>query len=253
MLLRIVSLEPSVTSTLIALGQREALIAVTRYCHRLADVSGLPELETTWSVSAAHVAALGPDLVIAGIPYRAGKIDELLRKKLNVLCLYPESLADVYVHIRWLARLCGVAARADEIVSAMQDQLASLALRAADRPRQRVYVEAWPNPLITAAPWIAEIVVALGGQFVPGPVNQQIDSANVVGADPEVIILNWAGVQLIDPSEVYTRPGWGRISAVQNRRVVVTNEIYLNAPGPKLSHGMIELWNAMYPDDVLPG
>lgn len=47
MLERIVSLEPSITVTLIALGQRARLVAVTRYCHRLVDVTGLPQLETT--------------------------------------------------------------------------------------------------------------------------------------------------------------------------------------------------------------
>ncbi len=47
MLERIVSLEPSVTATLVALGQRRRLVAVTRYCQRPVDVGGLPQLEPT--------------------------------------------------------------------------------------------------------------------------------------------------------------------------------------------------------------
>jgi iron complex transport system substrate-binding protein len=95
MLERIVSLEPSVTATLVALGQRQHLVAVTRYCQRLADVRGLPQLETTWSVKADEVAALKPDLVIAAVPYRAGKVDELLRAHLNVLLALPDSPRDL--------------------------------------------------------------------------------------------------------------------------------------------------------------
>jgi hypothetical protein len=123
---RIVSLEPSVTAMLVALGQRRRLVAVTHYCQRLVDVGDLPQLEPTWSVEAGEVAALAPDLVIAGVPYRAGQVDELLKARLNVLCLYPNSLADVYAHITWLGRLCGVPERADAVVRHMQSELAAL-------------------------------------------------------------------------------------------------------------------------------
>lgn len=252
MLQRIVSLEPSVTATLITLGQRDKLVAVTRYCHRLADVSGLPELETTWTVRAEDIAALSPDLVVAGVPYRAGKIDELLRQKLSVLCLYPETLSDVHRHIGLLGRLCDVADEADRLVTEMQSALSALSNQAAHLPAQRVYVEAWPNPLITAAPWIAEMVTALGGNFVPGPTNQQLDPAAIITADPEVIVLNWAGVENIDPAQVLSRPGWQSVTAVRTRRVVAVDEISLNAPGPNLIRGMQELWMALYPDSPLP-
>jgi ABC-type hemin transport system substrate-binding protein len=111
---RIVSLEPSITAILEALNQRHRLVGVTRYCYRLVNVAGLPQLETTWSVKADEMAALAPDLVIAATPYQAGRVDELLKAGLNVLCLYPQSLADVYAHIIWLGRLCQVPGLAEQ-------------------------------------------------------------------------------------------------------------------------------------------
>jgi iron complex transport system substrate-binding protein len=248
MIQRIVSLEPSVTATLCALGQRDLLVGVTRYCSRLADVEGIPQVEITWSVDAAQVAALRPDLVIAGTPYRAGKIDELLQRKIPVLCLYPQTLADVHNSIDWLGRLCGVPDRAQALVDKMQTTLADLTEQAKKLPSQRVYVETWPNPLFTGEPWIAEIVSALGGNFVPMPPGRQVTEAEVLAADPEVIVVNWAGVEKLDPDQVYKRPGWQSVSAVQNRRVVAVNEIALNAPGPTLIEGMHELWRALRGD-----
>ncbi len=250
MLKRIASLEPSVTATLIALGQRDRLVAVTRFCHRLADVEGLPQVDNTWSVDAAEVAALEPDLVVAGVPYRAGKVDELLKAGLDVLCLYPNSLADVYRHICWLGRLCDVPQQADALVEKMRLELAVLQARAAGRPRQRVYVEQWPDPLMNGMPWVAEIVEALGGEFVPRPGNRRISEEEVIAADPEVILVNWAGVENINPARVSARPGWERISAVRAGRVVAVNEIALNAPGPNLSEGMWEVWRALYPEET---
>lgn len=246
---RIASLEPSVTATLIALGQREKLAAVTRYCPRLVDVGDLPQLEPTWSVNAGEIAALAPDLVIAGTPYRPGKIDELLQKQLNVLCLYPQTLADVYAQIKWLGRLCEVPERAEELVGQMDGELQKLRQRAAGKPRQRVYVEIWHSPLMNASGWIADIVTALGGEFVPRPAERQIEAGEVITANPEVIIMSWAGIAEMDPEDIRRRPGWDQISAVQSGRIVPVDEIALNAPGPNLVKGMHEVWHALYPGD----
>ncbi|MCB0173442.1 MAG: ABC transporter substrate-binding protein [Anaerolineae bacterium] len=244
---RIVSLEPSITATLAALGQRHRLVGVTRYCHRLAEVTGLPQLDTTWAVKADEVAALQPDLVIAATPYQAGKIDTLLQAKLDVLCLYPQSVADVYRHIRWLGRLCDAADQADTLVAQMQTGLADLIRRAKDKPRQRVYVEEWPKPLMTAGLWIAELVELLGGDCVPQPTGRQVTDQEVIEADPEVIILCWAGIEQMDPERVLARAGWSNVSAVRSGRVVAVNEILLNAPGPNLVEGAQQLWQALYP------
>jgi iron complex transport system substrate-binding protein len=249
MIRRIVSLEPSVTATLVALDARDRLVAVTRYCHRLADVGDLPQLETTWSVRVEDIAALRPDLVIAGTPYRAGRIDELLRARLNVLCLYPQTLADVYDHIRWLGDLCGVPERADALVAEMEAHLESFKARTQGKPRQRVYVETWFDPLMNAPEWVAEIVEALGGEFVPQPAGRRIDEAEIIAADPEVIVLSWAGMEEIDPAGVSSRPGWDQIGALREGRVVAVDEITLNAPGPNLKQGVREVWRALYPDE----
>lgn len=247
MLNRIISLEPSITATLIALGLREKLIAVTRYCAQLADVGDLPQVEITWSLDAEQIAALQPDLVIAGTPYRAGKIDELLQRRIPVFCLYPRTLHDVYANIDWLANLCGVPERGEALISEMRGKLASLAAAAVNEPRQRVYVETWPDPLFTAEPWVADIVDALGGDFMPMPSGRQISDAEIIAADPTVIILNWAGVENINLEVVLRRVGWDVITAVRNKRIVVVNEIALNAPGSNLIEGMQELYRAMYP------
>lgn len=252
MLERIVSLEPSVTATLIALGQRHRLVAVTRYCSRLADVEGIPQLETTWSVKANDVAALKPDIVIAATPYQAGKVDELLKAKLNVLCLYPNTLNDVYNHVIWLGRLCDASSKAETIVSEIKDTLADLQKQAAGKPKLRVYVENWPQPMMNTVPWIAEMVELLGGEVVPAPPHgRQVTEQEVMEADPQLIILNWAGMDTdkMDRGKVLGRKGWEDMSAIRSERVVIVNEIFLNAPGPNLAEGGRELYRAMYEEE----
>lgn len=136
--------------------------------------------------------------------------------------------------------------QAQVLVTQMQSTLADLQRQMQGKPRQRVYVEQWPRPLMNAAPWIAEIVALLNGEFVPLPPGRQVSAQEVIAADPEVIILNWAGVDEIDPSCVLNRTDWEQVSAVRTGRVVATNEILLNAPGPQLAEGAHQLWQALY-------
>lgn len=101
---RIVSLEPSVTATLFALGQQARLVAVSEWCQRLVDVGDLPRLPATRSAQPEDITGLEPDLVMASVPYRAETIAELLRAGLNVPCLSPQRLEDACAHILWLGR-----------------------------------------------------------------------------------------------------------------------------------------------------
>ncbi len=243
------SLEPSVTASLIALGQGHRLVAVTRYCRRLVPnlPAEIPQLEPTWSIQAKEVAALQPDLVIAGIPYGAGKVDELLKAKLNVFCLYPQTLNDVYNHLIWLGQLCDASSEAQEVILEIKTTFEDLSKRAAEQPKLRVYVETWPTPATrNAEPWIVEIVELLGGEAVPTPPGRSVTEEEVIEADPEVIIVNWAGVEKMDVERVLKRKGWENVSAIRTKKVVAVNEIVLNAPGPNLAEGGRELYRAMY-------
>ena len=165
---RIVSLEPSVTAILAALGQMERVTAVSAYCHQLVEVGDRPRLPSTWSVKVEEVLPLEPDLVIVSVPYAAETITALLKAKLNVLCLYPQTLADVYAHIAWLGGLTGTAVRAEEVIAEMQTTLTGLAGKGGGQ-RPRVYVEMWPKPAMCSVEWVAELVELAGGEFVPRP------------------------------------------------------------------------------------
>jgi ABC-type Fe3+-hydroxamate transport system substrate-binding protein len=115
--LNIVSLEPSVTAMLFAVGAQEQLVAVSEYCHRLVNIGQRPQLAPTWSAQEDELANLAPDLVIVAPPYRAESIAALLQTGLNLFCLYPRQLSDLYQHLIWLGGLTGRAAKAREVVT----------------------------------------------------------------------------------------------------------------------------------------
>jgi iron complex transport system substrate-binding protein len=243
---RIVSLEPSITAMLYALGQQERVVAVSRYCPRLLDVGDKPQLPSTWSIKPDDILPYAPDLVLASVPYAARAITALLQARLNVFCLYPERLADVYTHLTWLGNLTGAVEQAQQQIAIMRARLAIIAEAAAGRLGPRVYVEMWPRPLMNSVTWVKELVAIAGGEFVPAEPGQQISSEAVIEADPDLIVIAWTGVADPDLDKVISRPGWEKIAAVKNGRIYCFNEILLNAPGPNLADGAEQLAALIY-------
>ena len=238
---RIVSLEPSITSIIVALGQQDRLVAVSRYCDQLAEVGTLPRIPSTWSADTQAIMALTPDLVIASVPYQAEGVVALLQAGLNVLCLYPRCLADVYTHIIWLGGLTGVSEQANRVVTQMQTDLEVIHQENSRRSQPRVYVEMWPKPTMSSPLWVAELVDIAGGIFVPETPGRQVSTHEMCQVDPEIIIIAWAGVGEPNLTPIKQRAGWENITALQTGRVVAVDEIYLNAPGPNLVEGAQQL------------
>jgi iron complex transport system substrate-binding protein len=246
--MRIVSLAPSATSILCAIGGRRLLVGVTKWCCDVAPVSGLPQVGDCWHMeSVADVVALRPTLVIGSVPYKQETVGKLLEHRLNFLAMNPRTLEDVYSDIELLGGITGRAPRAAELVGKMQTKFAAIerASKKAKR-RVRVYCEAWPNPHISSPPWVSELVKMCGGEMVV-PAGEKVSDEDIAAARPEVIVLAWAATgNKSKPQRVYGVEAWKDVPALRQRRVFVVRDEWLNTPGPPLLRGARELQRALH-------
>jgi iron complex transport system substrate-binding protein len=249
--LRIVSLAPSATSILCAIGAKKALVGVTKWCREVADVEGLPELGDCWRMEAVEeILALRPTLVIGSVPYKQETVAKLLEQPLNFLAMNPRTLADVEADVRLLASIAGRAPQGDRVIRAMRAGFAKVAKKAKVwGARVRVYCEAWPNPRISSPPWVAELVRIAGGEMVV-PAGEKVSDEQVATARPEVIVLAWAATGAkAEPRKAYDLAAWKDVPAILERRVHVISDELLNTPGPSLVRGAMELWKVLRPKD----
>src|SRR6266851_1226386 len=101
--LRIVSLAPSCTSILCALGAKRQLVAVTRWCADVCSVRGLPAIGDCWrNNSMEKIARLRPTLIVGSVPFHAETVARILTIPAQFLALNPRSLADIDSHVRTL-------------------------------------------------------------------------------------------------------------------------------------------------------
>jgi iron complex transport system substrate-binding protein len=246
--LRIVSLAPSATSILCAMGAKKTLVGVTKWCTDVAPVSGLPELGDCWHMDSVEgILRLEPTLVIGSVPYKQETVAKLLEHPLNFLAMNPRTLADIENDIRLLGGITNHASDASRLVRAMRAAFAATAKRSKRRQQKiRVYCEAWPNPRISSPPWVAEVVSLCGGEMVVPP-GEKVSEAQVASAMPDVIVLAWTATgDRADTSKAYEVPAWQQVPAIRNRRVYVIRDELLNTPGPPLVRGAAELWKLLH-------
>ncbi len=240
--MRIVSLAPSATSILCAVGAKSALVGVTRWCRDVAPVGFLPRVGDCWSGDVSEIVALRPSLVIGSVPYKPEMVARLLAQPFSFLAMNPRTLRDVEQDILMLGGLVGRGAAAERVILRMRKEFDAIAKKARRGGRRvRVYCEAWPNPRISSPPWVAELVEIAGGEMVAPP-GQRVSEEEVAAARPEVIVLAWAATgKKANPQKAFEVAAWRDLPAIRTRSVHVISDELLNTPGPPLVRGARDL------------
>jgi iron complex transport system substrate-binding protein len=257
--LRIVSLAPSVTSILFAIGAQKNLVGVSKWCKDVAPTGRLPRVGDCWALDVRAVSRLRPTLVIGSVPFKPEVVAQLLALPAAFLALNPRSLRTIEEDCRILGRMTDRLSAADALVEKMRSAFARIAARIVARngrqarhvkQRPRVYSEAWPKPRISSPPWVAELVEIAGGQMVVHA-GKLISDRDVASAKPEVIVLAWTATSdRASPRATLANPQWAAVPAVRGKRVVVIRDELLNTPGPPLMQGAEALFRAIHPELV---
>jgi iron complex transport system substrate-binding protein len=263
---RIACLQPSATVILASLGELDRVVACTKYC---ADV--VPQLREarekaqneagngdqritiiadSWTSKASEILTAKPDLVIAAVPYQEAAVVEILKAGIRFLGLAPRTLDDIYTDIALISGTVGASQKGAEVIADMQEAIEKMRSQTASLPRKRVFCEEWGKPVIASQPWVAELVVAAGGEFLGTP-GKQCSAEKIARQDPEVIIAAWCGagdrVPLAKIASAAER-GWSNTAAVQNSQVYCISDELLNTPAPTLVAGLRALAGAIHPE-----
>ena len=242
--LRIVSLAPSATSILCAIGAKKHLVAVTKWCADVASVDGLPKLGDCWHMdSVDEILKLKPSLVIGSVPYKQETLAKLLKHPLTFLATNPRTLADIENDIRILGGIANRLTQSERLIRKMRQEFSAIATKIrTTKKKLRVHCEAWPNPRISSPPWVAEIVKICGGEMVLPP-GQKVSDEQVVQARPDLIVLAWAATGgQAKVEKAYMVAAWKDLPAIRNKRVFVVRDELLNTPGPPLLTGAKQLF-----------
>jgi len=236
---RIVSLLPSLTETVCALGQCHKLVGLDRYSNWPESVKSVARVGGGLDPNIESIVALKPDLVLAAGSTRGA--DRLQALGLTVLRLEPRNHDDAQRVLRTVAQALHVPAADSErvwkgIQVGVQKAVQSLSPAA---KIQRVYFEVSPTPYgASESSFIGETLTRMGvGNILPASMGPfpQVNPEWVVRSRPDVIM---AGNSSRD--SMLQRPGWARLRAMQGERLCIfkqeESDLLVRA-GPRMAEG----------------
>lgn len=249
---RIVSLVPSHTETVCALGACERLVGRDTFSDHPAAVLALPDLGSAFTPDLEALVALRPDLVL--VDEYSGAADALAPLGIAVYAGTPQRLDQVFELIERLGRLLDASTEAEGLQGRLRGELDAVAALVAGRERPSVFFEIDPSPYSVGPDgFIGTLITLAGGHnVIPAHLGDfpLVDPEFVVAADPEVIVLADA-VYGVDLAALQARPGWAGIAALRSGRVVELDQAQsdvLSRAGPRLVEALLVLARAFHPE-----
>jgi iron complex transport system substrate-binding protein len=260
---RIVSLLPSATEILCALGLRDRLVGVSHECDWPEDVAALPAVTRSripkglassaidglvreqlaseralYHLDLPLLERLAPDLLVtqALCDVCAVAADEVeaaacaLPGVPRVLNLEPMSLADVFTTLRLVGEATGVTATANRVVAGLESRIDALCALLKDQPEPRVAFLEWVDPPFNGGHWTPELIALARGVDVFGAAGQPSrmrSLAEIEALEPDVVVIACCGFGIPRAAEdlpgLVAVPGWLSLPAVRTGRVYLTD------------------------------
>jgi iron complex transport system substrate-binding protein len=255
---RIVSLVPSVTEVLFAIGAQDLLVGVTDFCDYPAAARAKPSVGGMLAPSLETVVRLRPDVVVATpAGNREETFDQIERLRIPVYVANPERVADVLDLITRLGGLTGHEGEAARLVASLDARVKAVAAGIDGRPRPRVLYVLWPDPLIVPGrgSLVGELVALAGGDSVTADRNEAYPRLSLeiaVARAPDVIILASHG----SGQGQMVREKWQRFTslpAVKAGRLYTVDGNLLHRYGPRVVDGLELLARILHPGVLTPG
>jgi len=253
----IISLAPSNTEILFALGLGDRVMAVSEYCNYPLEAQNKMTIGGFSTANIEKVVSLKPDLVLATGGVQEAVVEELGRLGLTVIALNAKSIENVLENIRLVGKAAGQLEVARELTTKLEQRTKAVTDKAKDLPdsqRPRVFYEIQYEPLMTAGPgtFIDNLIHLAGGVNIASDAAAKYPVYNLetlIERNPEVIIISVGHGSIAASVEaVKSRKRWQILDAVKNNRVYGINADLVSRPGPRIVDGIEEMARFMHPD-----
>jgi iron complex transport system substrate-binding protein len=250
----IVSLAPSVTEILFALGLGDKVVGVTEACDYPDEAKEKPKVGGYFSTSLESILDKDPDLILTdGFDPVADQVEEM---GIPMLVLQPTDVDGILKDIRLVGQVMNVEGKAGELAESLQQRLDAVTGKTAGvTTRPTVFYEIDASD--QTKPWtvgpgsLADSLISLaGGQNIlqEGGAYPQINLETLLSADPDLVILG--DYPYVTPEQVMARTGvWQQVPAVKNARVYAISDPSLTSrPGPRIIDGLEEMAEIIHPE-----
>ena len=255
---KVVSLAPSNTEILFAIGAGEQVIGRDEFSDYPQEVANIPSVGGGFGdYNLEAIIDLEPDLVLAAEINTAEQVNSIADLGIPVYLLAnPKTLDEMYANLLTIAELTGHQETVQNLVGELQNRVAkvdSVIATADDTPTVFYELDA-TDP---SAPWTAgagtfidTLIARAAGENIAADLEGnylQLSIEEILVRDPQVILLGDAAYG-ITPESIEERSGWSNLSAVSNKRIYTFDDNLVSRPGPRLVDGLEQLARLLHPE-----
>ncbi len=250
---RIVSLAPSITEILFAIGLDEEIVGVTDFCNFPPGALNKPKVAYS-QPNLEVLIGLEPQLVLAPPSFlRADILAKLEQLKIPTFVLESQTVEGIFSHIQLLGRMVGRPQEANEQATLLRKQVSDLTQKLEGRPRPTMLYVLNSEPLITVGPgsFIHSLIELAGGRNAaeradaPYP---RLTMEEVLMQNPEILVFPVGEFEGIPQAEQDQWKRWDSLRAVQDGKFFQIKSDILNRPGPRVIDGLKGLVKILHPD-----
>ena len=251
---RVVSLAPSLTETLYALGLQDMLVGDTDFCDYPADAMKKHKVGGAINPNLEEVVALHPDLVLVtkGLN-RLETVNALEQMGIPAYATNPNTVQEVVSSTERLAELLGAPEAGTKLTTELENRLAALKERLKGVRLTRVLFVVWTEPLISAGQhtFVADALRHAGAVSIVDSRQDwpQMSLEEVVHLQPEYLVFaaSHSEAATRDFETLAKRPGWESLEAVKNKRLAVISDA-VNRPAPRIVSAIEDLARQLHPE-----
>ncbi|MEM5946963.1 ABC transporter substrate-binding protein [Spirochaetia bacterium 38H-sp] len=248
---RVVSLAPSITEIVFALGKGKSLVGRTDYCDYPSEVKGIESVGSLMQPNLEKIAALRPDVVIAASHVTKEAVTKLEELGIPVAVLdYPQSFEGTYEAIIEVGKLLGAQQQADMIIDDIEQDILDVMSAIGDSNRPRVYYVVsygqYGDYTAGKGTFIDTLINMAGGVNVASDVEGwQYSAEKLLEKDPDIIIVS----KYWDTKKGFmsTAP-YNQLTAVKKGNVIEIDNNLVDRQGPRIGKGLKELAKAIHPE-----
>ncbi|MGD9849730.1 MAG: ABC transporter substrate-binding protein [Nitrospirales bacterium] len=250
---RIVSLAPSITEILFAIGLDHEIVGVTDFCNYPPAALTKPKVAYS-QPNLEAVVALQPQLVLAPESFlRADLLDKLDQLKIPTFIMESHSVEGIFSHMQVLGRMLGRSPQANEQAARLRQEVAHLTQQLEGQPRPTLLYVLNSNPLMTVGPGsfihhLFELAGARNAAERADAPYPRLTMEEVLKQNPDILLFPVGEHEAIPQADQDAWKRWDSLNAVRQGRLVQIRSDLLNRPGPRVVEALKALVQLIHPE-----
>ncbi len=250
---RIVSVAPTPTELLFAVGAGDLVVGVDDYSDYPAEAAGLPKVGNM-SLLVEVIVALEPDLIVCGDLVPETELGVLEAQGIPYVVLATRTLDEVVSDVRLVGILTGHIEEANALADALADRIESVRerTRTDEVVKPRLYLEYSPYWTFGPGSFGDDLISSAGGINIARDTSSEypmVSSELMLAEDPEIIVYTVGPMWCTTVAEDFgQRPGWENITAIVENNIYSIDDNLISRYGPRVVDGLEELAAILHPD-----